>query len=149
LILGTSKHAVAEKYAFAVVVGVAILILGGCAYGAGGAEPRMVKAEESFVLSPGEKVQIERTVIRFVGVEGDSRCPKGVHCIWEGSATLRFAVEGTDQTFTLETSRGTPVVVGGTYHLVVESLDPYPGDQKKGDSSTYRATLRFVPLPVS
>jgi len=127
----------------------AIIVVTGCAYGAGKAEPRVVKAEESFELSSGESVRIDETVIRFVGVEGDSRCPEGVQCIWEGSATLRFALGGTDETFTVETSRGTQTAVAGKYHLAAESLSPYPKQGQSIAPSSYRATLRFKPIPVS
>lgn len=126
-----------------------ITVVSGCAYGAGKAEPRIVNAEESFELTLGESVRIEQTVVRFVGVEGDSRCPEGVQCIWEGSATLRFAIEGSDETFTVETSGGKQTVVAGKYQLVAEGLSPYPKEGKAIDASSYRATLRFKPVPVS
>ena len=44
--------------------------------------------------------------VTFDAVGGDSRCAKGETCIWEGSATVRLTLTGTDgsQSFTLHTS---------------------------------------------
>lgn len=122
----------------------------GCSMGKTAAEVRMVKESESFTLAPGQRVQIGETVLRFDGVVSDSRCPVGVTCVWEGSATLRFIVESdNERTFTVETAERRGAPVGGMYQLVVESVTPVPHQGKTIAPSSYRATLVLQRLATS
>ena len=40
----------------------------------------------------GESLNIEDLEFKFVAVESDSRCPKGVQCIWAGEAVVLLDV---------------------------------------------------------
>lgn len=68
-----------------------ILSLGCTANG----EPAVeVTLDNDFHLRAGQSARIaaENIEIRFVGVTGDSRCPKGVMCVWEGDALVRIEI---------------------------------------------------------
>jgi hypothetical protein len=66
---------------------------------AGSSEPKGVALGESFQLNVGESVQIEAEALQigFEDVSGDSRCPKGEQCIWEGDATVRVWLQGLNE----------------------------------------------------
>lgn len=53
---------------------------------------------EPFSIRPSEAVAVKDcgSSLRLLRVENDSRCPKGVNCIWEGDAEVVIAVEGAD-----------------------------------------------------
>jgi len=84
--------------------------------------------------------------VTFDAVEGDSRCPKGAQCVWEGSATVRLSVTsaGGKGTMTLQTSpRAGPVAA--TYQgwaIRVLALEPQPIEGREIAQSNYLITLR-------
>ncbi|WP_452225575.1 hypothetical protein [Lacinutrix chionoecetis] len=50
-----------------------------------------VKAETPKIISKlmyGKAIQVEDLEFKFVAVESDSRCPKGVQCVWAGEAVV-------------------------------------------------------------
>jgi hypothetical protein len=54
-----------------------------------------VKADTPKIISKlmyGKTVQVEDLEFKFVAVESDSRCPKGVQCIWAGEAVVLIDV---------------------------------------------------------
>jgi hypothetical protein len=79
----------------------------------------------------GETVQFENVSITFIKVLEDSRCPKGVTCVWAGQAKL--LVEVTEKG---KTSREMELLFGGSANNVLcsaegltltgISLSPYP-----------------------
>src|SRR5262245_25357050 len=52
------------------------------------------RLNDNFVLAPGESTQVSGAdlSIRFVGVQGDSRCPADAVCILGGDAIVRIEV---------------------------------------------------------
>jgi len=75
-----------KKYLFLLSFVLLIPLSSGCA--------NVAKASlnSQFTLAPGQTVRIqsESMDIKFIGVTGDSRCPRGVECIWAGQVTLRY-----------------------------------------------------------
>ena len=71
--------------------------------------------------------------VTFVRVIEDSRCPKGVQCVWEGDATIEVRVTsgGSDpETVQLHlNARTAGDVVAKGLHLTLQRLDPYPGER--------------------
>ena len=125
-------------------------------------EPDQVAATlgSPFQLKAGQAAMIDRQgpKVVFVEVVEDSRCAKGVTCIWEGRARVQVRVSSSGDVLgfgtrelTLEAGRmdasGNSVVgVFDTYTLELSALDPYPqaGAQKP---SEYTATLLVTKTP--
>ena len=83
--------------------------------------------------------------ITFVGVTSDSRCPRGVTCIWAGDAVVQLRLqprEGEAQPVVLHTSQG-----GGqeatieSVTVTLERLDPYPEPDRPIAAVRYVVTL--------
>jgi len=94
-----------------------------------GANPVLVG--EEFKLEVGQRAQIDGTAsfVEFQGVGDDSRCAKGVVCVWEGNARAKFLLreDAHDEYVELNTSRRFDTrraVARGT--LVMRALDPQP-----------------------
>ncbi len=72
-------------------------------------------------------------VLRMDSVQGDSRCPSNVQCVWEGNAEVRFlfTVDSIQTDFVLNTHGGNQfnadTVIGG-YRIGLLDLSPYPED---------------------
>ena len=89
-----------------------------------------------------------RATFTFVRVVDDSRCPKGVQCVWEGDATIELRVtpdQGEPETVQLHVNARTAkdVVVGG-WRLVLDRLDPYPENGRPIDARDYRAVISIT-----
>jgi hypothetical protein len=107
-----------------------------------------VRLNEEFVLQRGEVAAIGDTGIRirFVGVEGDSRCPADVVCIQGGDAIVRIEVKSASDPVTpydLHTGNLRPVVHGSLTIALVQ-LSPYPFSTRPIQPGEYRATLRVT-----
>jgi hypothetical protein len=95
------------------------------------------------VTVPGHKFKI-----KFVSVPEDSRCPKGVNCIWAGNVRVLLHVSK---------AKSKPVKVElnlnprdfpdgeaanyGNYKLKLKSVEPYPVDGQQFAVRDYRVTL--------
>lgn len=79
----------------------ALLLLGGAACGAPTAAMRSFAPGEWFWLALGQAAAGEDggTVVRFAKVVGDSRCPEGAVCVWQGEVTVDVGVRlaGADE----------------------------------------------------
>jgi hypothetical protein len=89
-----------------------------------------------------------RATFTFVRVVDDSRCPKGVQCVWEGDATIELRVtpnQGEPETVQLHLNVPTAknVVLGG-WRLVLDRLDPYPENGRSIDARDYRAVISLT-----
>lgn len=107
-----------------------------------------VQLHEEFVLSRGEAANIGDTGIRirFVGVEGDSRCPADTVCIQGGDAIVQIEVSSARSrvaTYDLHTGDMRPVVHGSLMIALVQ-LSPYPFSAHPIQPGEYRATLRVT-----
>jgi hypothetical protein len=107
-----------------------------------------VRLNEEFVLQRGEAATIGDTGIRirFVGVQGDSRCPADVVCIQGGDAIVRIEVtsaSGPVATYDLHTGDMRPVVHGSLTIALVQ-LSPFPFSTRPIQPGEYRATLRVT-----
>ncbi len=101
---------------------------------------------EEFELPFGNRALVSNdALIRFVDVVGDSRCPIGVECFWEGDAEVLLELKRSGYTpkqFTLHTYREmtTDTVVDGVRVRLLR-LDPYPVYQVPTDKKDYVATV--------
>jgi hypothetical protein len=114
---------------------------------ASASEPKTVALGESFQLKVGESVSIEAETLQigFAEVSGDSRCPKGEQCFWEGDATVRVWLQKaseTKETLELHTApREQGEVSYLDYGVNLQRLDPYPISGKSIEQDHYRATF--------
>jgi hypothetical protein len=121
----------------------------GCA--ANPSDIKTARPGERFTLRVGESASVQGAsmVIKFLEVMGDSRCPKGEQCVWEGDATVRISVShgaGPSQTQDLHTSSREPgPQAGGAYVIRLVGLDPQPVTGRAIVQADYEATLQVDP----
>ncbi|MEZ4987681.1 MAG: hypothetical protein R2795_22075 [Saprospiraceae bacterium] len=104
--------------------------------------------EAPFELAVGEaKVHRDsKTVLQWVSVKEDSRCPKNTACVWEGQAVLSLSLNETP--FELTLRKGKPdqaKTLVGAYVVEATTLTPYP-EGNKIPTASYRLTLVVKPL---
>lgn len=117
---------------------------------AGWAEPphkeKRAQLGREFTLRVGEQVAIKEAglTISFSAVAEDSRCPKGVDCIWAGNGRVVMKVSkghGTAATVELNTGVAPKEQRFQDYEIKLVGLNPYPQkgvNLKRGD---YTATF--------
>jgi hypothetical protein len=109
--------------------------------------------DSQFTLSPGQSARIssESMDIKFIGVTADSRCPKGVECIWAGEVTcdIEITKDGVKDIVQLKTVAPTDSSWGNTFqkYWLLFDVTPYPEAGKTIDKSEYRLllTVKFIP----
>ena len=99
----------------------------------------------------GQTASIENGALQltFVSVDEDSRCPKDVHCVWQGQArtTMHVVTDGQDQgdvtvSMLARAPLGSaPTVSVGAYDLRLDSLLPYPLASQPTPPEQYLATV--------
>ena len=100
---------------------------------------------QEFTLRVGEQVLIKETGLKisFSQVE-DSRCPKGVTCIWAGNGKVVVQVnEGKAKPIDVELNTMVEPKQNRfqQYSIKLVSLNPYPQKDVKINRSDYVATL--------
>ncbi len=137
-----------------IVSGLLMLLLGlllGCA---GKSEVLKVDLGQEVSLHIGQTAQIEneRLAIRFNGITGDSRCPRGVLCIRAGEVTGDVTVthNGSSSDITLTQSGLTEPPAEATYqdYKLIFSVEPYPEAGKQISATDYRLILTIEKLPA-
>jgi hypothetical protein len=103
----------------------------------------------SIIIAQGNCAGDSRThtYICFDSVVGDSRCPRGVECIWEGNGEARFKFMQSDDAplfFNLNTHLGftNDTIVGG-YKFTLKALNPYPSIQDVISQKVYSAEIEI------
>jgi hypothetical protein len=110
---------------------------------AAAAQPSLGKP---FDLKVGESVVVDGLTVGFDRILGDSRCPIGVYCIWEGDAAgniwLRLP-ERDKQEFDLHTHRSFQwKVTYDGYVVALINIAPYPYYEVPIPPEDYVVTLR-------
>ena len=87
------------------------------------------------------------TYICFESIRGDSRCPEGVQCFWQGNAEARFKFTKADETplfFSLNTYQGytTDTIIGG-YKFTLKAVTPYPNIRTILVPRSYKAEIEI------
>ena len=100
----------------------------------GRVRPVTLGVGESFELPDG-------SVLEFVELVEDSRCPADAMCIWQGQAVLQFALDG--QRFkTTFIGPGDEVVVVDGWAVQVLDVQPYPLASQPHDPADTEVTVR-------
>jgi hypothetical protein len=105
---------------------------------------KQVTLKQEFEVKVGEKVSVEALRLSFTGVAEDSRCPKGVECIWAGNAkvTLRVSRAGKHSAqINLNTGIEPKHKLYDGYDIKLVSLNPYPQKGEKIKRGDYVATV--------
>ena len=112
-----------------------------------------VRLGEEFCLSIGEGAFIigENLQVRFEEVIEDSRCPRGVTCVWAGRVTCVIELRHTSSSYrmVLTESGLTNEYSGERYegYDLTFHVTPYPEAGKKITKDTYRLHLIISKLP--
>ena len=138
-----------KKLLFAMVSLVAMLAFVSC-----GPAVTQAKTGQPFSLAIGQRAEIggQNLSIKLLDVFGDSRCPKGVQCIWAGQVSCLFQVTPTGsapyEVIIIQggSSTATQTVQGLEFSF---NVTPYPEAGKQISLSEYKLILTVEKLPPS
>lgn len=110
------------------------------------------RAEEVVVTVPYNQTTVvpgTAISIRLESLLEDSRCPKGVECVWEGNAKIRLLLQTSPHekitVADLNTHKMYATSVGyDGYEISLSNLAPYPIYGIEIQPEDYKATLRIV-----
>lgn len=106
-------------------------------------------ADEVIDLRVGTTTPVAGTAVTvtFVGVSEDSRCPRGVTCVWEGDAVAELRVQTRpDDAVTVRLHTNTRFEGQAAAHgvtIVLEQLQPYPEADTRVPADAYVASVRL------
>jgi hypothetical protein len=104
---------------------------------------------QEFTLPVGQTAVIsgENLKLKFVEVEGDSRCAKGVECVWAGEAKCRMLITYYESissvVFTQSGGNDNNQQVFNQYTISFR-LEPYPEYGKQIASSDYKLVMTIT-----
>jgi len=113
-------------------------------------DPKSVALNEEFRLHVGLSAIVigEDLQVDFRGVGDDSRCPLGVHCVWEGDASLLMQITSGGNTIStkLHTNQsvGPREVSFNGYTITLVELQPMPLPNVQINPDEYVAVLRVT-----
>jgi hypothetical protein len=116
----------------------------------GGRARKKIVPGKNFVLVAGQEALTAdgKLKIKFVSVPEDSRCPKGVNCIWAGNARVVLQVgktAGKPSNLELDTNpREATNAAGGGYNgylIKLVEVAPYPVAEQPVRPRSYTVTL--------
>jgi hypothetical protein len=111
--------------------------------------PGGIKASlgQEFKLPVGQTAAItgEDLKLKFDGVTADSRCPKGVQCIWAGEAKVQLSITNNNSTSqVIYTLPGGAKAVGQDFFNLYKAnfeLEPYPEANKQIAATDYQLIM--------
>jgi len=113
----------------------------------------LVALGQPFTLAVGAAAQLGNSDLRvgFTGVSSDSRCPKGVQCVWAGDAVAQVWLQrgaGTRQALALHTAAGAgQSAQAGAHVLGLLQLQPAPVEGRAMMPANYHITLVLTAAP--
>jgi hypothetical protein len=111
---------------------------------------KTVQLNQNFVVRVGQEVLVadQKLSVKFVSVPEDSRCPRGVNCIWAGNVRVALQVtKGKNKPVKVELNLNPRDFPGGEagdwgdYKIKLVSVEPYPVADKPIKAGDYTATL--------
>jgi len=101
---------------------------------------------EEFFIGPGQKAEIRDSglEITFNRVIEDSRCPKGVECVWAGNGKVEISIHfpgEEDLLQDLNTNLEPKEKMAGKYKIRLVELQPYPEKSQEILPEKYRLKL--------
>jgi hypothetical protein len=124
---------------------VVILVASGCS----GRDTLQESLGKEFTLTIGHGTSIssDKLSVKFLDVTEDSRCPKGVTCIWAGqvSCMLEVTINGNiDQVKLTETGGSTTTSQSVSGYSFAFNVEPYPVADKQITKEEYRLKLTIA-----
>jgi len=124
------------------------LVLLGSALATGAChDPAGPELDQPFQIGVGQTVTVDAVTLRFLEVSQDSRCPRGVTCIWAGDAVVRLrallASDSSDIELHANGAAGPASFAFRGYQLELVSLAPDAVANTPIPASGYSATLRL------
>jgi hypothetical protein len=105
-----------------------------------------VDLDKEFTLSAGQNATVkgENFSLKFIEVLSDSRCPRGVTCIWAGE--VKFLVEMTESESThseelIQSGSSSPAKTSFKDYELAFDVQPYPEAGKEITEEDYRLVL--------
>lgn len=107
---------------------------------------KVIVLDREFKLKIGESAKAPREGLKveFDSVSEDSRCPKGVNCVWAGNAKILLKVQkdtGKPADVELNTNINPKTFRYLEYDLSLKELKPYPESDRTIKTSDYEVTV--------
>jgi len=107
---------------------------------------KAVHLDKEFTLKIGQSAYLKKEdlTITFQSVADDSRCPRGVNCVWAGNAAVVVKVKRGGReaaSLTLNSNVNPKTAKYFSYEFSVADLSPYPSSDAKTSKRDYEATL--------
>lgn len=101
---------------------------------------------EEFFIGPGQKAEIRESGldITFNRVIEDSRCPKGVECVWAGNGKVEISINFPREESGIKeinTNLEPKEIMAGKYKIRLLELQPYPEKNQQIPPEKYRIKL--------
>ena len=99
-----------------------------------------------FTLAPSAKAEVKGAgmQMQFVGINEDSRCPRGTTCVWAGQVKVNLSITtGQQPASSHEILEGEAAAVAG-YQVKVVRVVPYPENTTPIPPANYRVTLQVA-----
>lgn len=146
------KAEMKNSFSYLVFAGLFIVVLGlstGCANNVVEAD---LGQELSLRIGQTAQIESEQLAIRFNGIDTDSRCPRGVTCIWAGEVLCNVTAtyQGSSSHITLVQSGLTQEPPVENYYEIYWldfSVEPYPEAGKQISTADYRLKMTVKKLP--
>ncbi len=134
-----------KKHIILAVIGLALLLPAGCR----GMDTISAAPGEEFALAPAQAAVIDGAAmkIRFEDVTGDSRCPEGATCIWEGEASIpvKITYAGVVNDLALvQPGGGAAAEAGFGSYVLTFNLTPYPQAGQEIEPPDYRLHMKVT-----
>lgn len=99
---------------------------------------------EELDLNIGEmkKVGSDKTLVEFLDVLEDSRCPLNVTCVWAGNGKVQIRID--DREINLNTYLEPRDTTISNHSIKLISLKPYPEHPQKIDRHNYKVRLQII-----
>ena len=110
-------------------------------------DPSVPLLGTTFVLRVGEIKQFKDLSVKLASIDGDSRCPQGVVCVWAGEVSLTLEVTvppNTPNTITLKTNTVANAVKN--YSFTVLNVEPQNMVGKDLAKKDYQVTFEVKPF---
>lgn len=103
-----------------------------------------LEESDSAHIGLGETVTVGGVAVSYLALEGDSRCPIGVTCVWEGDAEVRLhlAAAGAEAEVVLHTALDPRSSVIDGLELKLLDVLPYPLYDTSTDPSETEVVVR-------
>ncbi len=149
----TKRSADVWRVVLGLAVAVVAMALGALAFAGCARETPTAAAvltDTTITLAPGEVFAVDGTArVSFLAVNGDSRCPADVVCVWAGNAVVQVGTwlgTGPTTPYDLNTTLDPREMVFGSWKVRLVSLAPAPLSTSTIPPADYRATLLVTHL---